>query len=131
MPEEAEPVFPSFKEKLNAAVQNSQPEEKESTLTDVTEEIENTEEPPSVQAPSGPWKVLWQLLTETERQALASLSEALVDLKTFADAHGIMVEVLADGINEKAMDAVGDGLMDEEFIIYEDYIEEVRKMVKQ
>ena len=31
---------------------------------------------------------------------------------------------------EKAMDAIGDGLLDEEFVLYEDYIEEVREMVK-
>ena len=35
-----------------------------------------------------------------------------------------------DGINELAMDYVGDSLMDEEHVIYEDYIEEVKGMVE-
>ena len=52
------------------------------------------------------------------------------DIRGFADAHGIMPEVLMDGINEKAMDAVGDSLTDDEFVIYEDYIAEVREMVE-
>ncbi len=79
---------------------------------------------------SGPWAELWQVLTAMERQVLGILLEGK-DFKVFADAQGIMQEVLADGINEKAMDAIGDGLMDEEFVLYEDYIEDVRKLVEQ
>lgn len=81
--------------------------------------------------PAGPWTGLKQSLTEVELQALALLCDGPADFKAFADARGIMVEVLADGINEKAMDAIGDGLMDEEFILYEDYIEEIRRLVEQ
>ena len=40
-----------------------------------------------------------------------------------------MLEVLAEGINEKAADVVGDGILDNEFAFYEDYLEEVRKML--
>jgi len=69
-------------------------------------------------------------LSTVELQALGVLLEG-ADFKSFADSQGVMVEVLADGINEKAMDAIGDGLMDEEFVLYEDYIEEVRKLVEQ
>jgi len=62
---------------------------------------------------------------------LALIFSGSADLKAFADAHGVMMEVLADGINEKAMDAIGDGLLDEEFTLYEDYIEDVRKLVEE
>ena len=40
-----------------------------------------------------------------------------------------MLEVLMDGINEKAMDTIGDSLVDEEFTIYEDYLEEVKYLM--
>ena len=84
---------------------------------------------PSPEAPVGPWAELKQALSTIELLALSVLLEG-ADFKAFADSTGVMVEVLADGINEKAMDAIGDGLMDEEFVLYEDYIEEVRKLVE-
>lgn len=86
---------------------------------------------PAAECPIGPWGELKQALTKIELQALCLLCSGSAELKAFADARGIMLEVLADGINEKAMDAIGDGLMDEEFVLYEDYIEEVRKLVEQ
>ena len=42
----------------------------------------------------------------------------------------MMLEVLVDGINEKAMDAIGDSLIDDEFVLYEDYINQVKELVK-
>ena len=80
---------------------------------------------------SGPWAELKAALSQTEQEALGVLLQDASGFKAFADAKGIMQEVLADGINEKAMDAIGDGLMDEEFVLYEDYIEEVRKLVEK
>lgn len=80
---------------------------------------------------TGPWTELKQTLTKVELQTLAMLINGIADLKAFADSQGLMLEVLADGINEKAMDAIGDGLIDEEFLLYEDYIEEVRKLVEE
>ena len=85
---------------------------------------------PSPETPAGPWAELKQALSTIELQALNILLTG-ADFKAFADSKGVMVEVLADGINEKAMDCIGDGLMDEEFVLYEDYIEEVRKLVEE
>ena len=51
-------------------------------------------------------------------------------LKLFADEHGIMLEVLADGINEKAMDFIGDNLLDDELELYDDYINQVKELVE-
>lgn len=87
-------------------------------------------EPSAAESFSGPWAELKHTLTEAERKALNILLTG-ADFKAFADAQGIMQEVLADGINEKAMDTIGDGLMDEEFMLYEDYMEEVRKLVEE
>jgi len=99
-----------------------QPEEQASPIQE--------RELPGSEDVSGPWAELKQALDATELQALGALL-AGGDFKSFADANGIMQEVLADSINEKSMDAIGDGLMDEEFVLYEDYIEEVRKLVEE
>lgn len=79
----------------------------------------------------GPWSELKAALSAVELQALALLCSGSTELKSFADTQGVMLEVLVDGINEMAMDTIGDGLIDEEFILYEDYIEEVRKLVEE
>ncbi len=78
---------------------------------------------------SGPWESLKNTLTEIEIKALSVVLHNELELKTFADECGIMLEVLVDGINEKAMDLIGDSLIDDEFIIYDDYKEQVKEMI--
>lgn len=109
LPEEAEPAFLA------------------GTVSDAQEAILN-----SVQtaAEDDPWSALKQALGETGLTALSILLEGSAEIRDFADARGIMLEVLMDEINEKAMDFVGDSLVDEDFAIYEDYIEQVRGMVE-
>jgi len=110
---------------------------------------------------ASPWDALWDAFSSTERQALFILwnsqagageglspaenvnppadcppSPAIAELltttiKQFADKHNIMLEVLVDGINEKAADITGDSLLDGEFMIYEDYTDQVKGMVEQ
>ncbi|MCL2218202.1 MAG: hypothetical protein FWB91_14460, partial [Defluviitaleaceae bacterium] len=78
----------------------------------------------SSSSPVSIWATLREALTETERHALSKLLENGPDaFKTFASSHGIMPEVLADGINEKAMDIIGDNILDFTDIpeIYDDY----------
>lgn len=75
------------------------------------------------------WCELGTILTQIEREALLLTLDGNANIKQFADAHGIMLEVLADGINEKAVDIMGDSLLDDEFIIYDDYLEQVSKML--
>ena len=75
------------------------------------------------------WDSFKSALTETELQALVLILQN-GDLKAFADDHDIMLEVLADGINEKAMDHIGDNLIDDELAIYEDYENQVKGMIK-
>jgi hypothetical protein len=83
------------------------------------------EEPAPV---SDTWENLKDILTENELRALDVVLQG-DDIKAFADECGIMIEVLVDGINEKAMDYIGDNLMDEDFALYDDYKEPVSRML--
>jgi len=75
------------------------------------------------------WGDLKDALNENEIKALIIILHG-EDIKVFADECGIMIEVLIDGINEKAMDYIGDNLVDEEFAIYNEYIDKVKELVK-
>lgn len=77
----------------------------------------------------GAWDNLKDALNEEEAKALAVILQG-GDIKAFADECGIMLEVLVDGINEKAMDYIGDNLMDEDFVLYDDYKEQVKELIK-
>lgn len=91
--------------------------------------IEMAERNAYVNTQQDPWEALKSVLTDMEKEALLLTLSGEANLKHFADAHGIMLEVLMDGINEKSMDCVGDSLLDDECMIYEDYIEQVKGMV--
>lgn len=80
------------------------------------------------QEQAAPWNDLSLALTQIERQALQLILQGDADIRQFAGEHNIMPEVLADGINEKAVDSVGDSLLDDEFNIYDDYLESVKEM---
>ncbi len=75
------------------------------------------------------WADFRNTLSETELQALSVLVRGNMDIKKFADECGIMLEVLVDGINEKAMDYIGDNLMDDAFELYDDYKEHVKELI--
>ena len=78
------------------------------------------------------WTSLRNALSEIEIQALAIALQDNGDIKQFADKNGIMLEVLADGINEKAFDGIGDNLLelDDTIMIYEEYKEKIKIMVR-
>jgi len=80
----------------------------------------------SVIAHEDVWSAFVSVLTDTEMAALRVILWD-EDIKKFADARGIMLEVLLDGINEKAMDTVGDTLLeiDETVTVYEEYKEKL------
>ncbi|MBQ7863672.1 MAG: TerB N-terminal domain-containing protein [Lachnospiraceae bacterium] len=128
VPEEEEWNFAAKQPVVEQELQEKNLTEESMLITELRDVMPIAES--STEMPSGPWAELKQALSAIELQALGVLLEG-ADFKAFADSQGVMVEVLADGINEKAMDAIGDGLMDEEFVLYEDYIEEVRKLVEQ
>ncbi|HWR18949.1 MAG TPA: TerB N-terminal domain-containing protein [Clostridia bacterium] len=75
------------------------------------------------------WESFKNALSDTELLALSEALNGEAEIKKFADTCGIMPEVLIDGINEKAMDIIGDNLMDEDFVLYDDYKEQVKELV--
>ena len=76
---------------------------------------------------SNQWESLKNILSEFEDQALAIILRG-DSIKHFADESGIMLEVLIDGINEKAMDCIGDHILDDDFLVFEEYIKDVRRV---
>ena len=74
------------------------------------------------------WDALKDVLDSIELRALELALIGDYDIKTFADEHGVMLEVLADGINEKSVDIIGDSIIDvnESLTIFEDYVGNVR-----
>ena len=81
------------------------------------------------------WENLKAALCDYELQALVIIlnddNSMHHSLKEYADSKSIMLEVLVDGINEKAMDYIGDNILDDDFRIYEDYEEQVKGMIAQ
>ena len=77
------------------------------------------------------WTSLRQALSDVELEALSSALNGSKNIKQLADKHGIMLELLADSINEKAFDHIGDSILelDDTFIIYDEYLENVKAMV--
>jgi hypothetical protein len=70
---------------------------------------------------SSPEKSFLSSLTDTEKSAIkAALSG---EFEAYAMSCGLMAEIIADGINEKAMDTIGDNILDEGFGVYEDYLQ--------
>ena len=79
---------------------------------------------------SDAWENLKNILTEIEIGALSVVLHGESELKKYADTCGIMLEILVEGINEKAMDFVGDNLLDDEFVLYNDYKEQVKELIE-
>ena len=78
------------------------------------------------------WKALKNALTDVERQALSLALQEGADIKAFAVENGIMLEVLADSINEKAADCIGDSLLeiDDDIVLYDEYRENVEAICR-
>ena len=76
------------------------------------------------------WQTFFSSLTETEMAALTAALNGQ-NVKAIADGQGMMLEVLLDGINEKAMDAIGDAVleMDDTVVVYEEYREKLMELV--
>jgi len=79
---------------------------------------------------NGPWEGLRYQLSDVEIKALSVVLQGETELKKYADEWGIMLEVLVDGINEKAIDFIGDNLLDDDFALYDDYKEQVKELVE-
>ena len=86
------------------------------------EKITNT--PTSSSANS--WQELQKSLTKIELEALAIIV-AGGDIKEFALKQMMMLEVIVDEINQKALDYVGDAILevDDQVVVYEEYREQL------
>jgi hypothetical protein len=73
------------------------------------------------------WATFRAALTKTELEALTIILNGQ-DIRAFSVEHVIMPEVLVDGINQKAVDCIGDTVMEFDGIVavYDDYIERLR-----
>ena len=100
-----------------------------SITDDVPDRIAEVSAESKPDLPFDPWGSFRNSLDETEKQALIKLLSGKQDIKHFSDKNGIMLEVLIEGINEKAFDFIGDNILDEDFNVYDDYMEKVQKMV--
>ena len=128
VPEQEEMIVPAYKQVSifdNKPV--SMPENKPESMLDNKPESISDYEPESM---PDVWMNFKHALTSTEIQALSVVLHDDMDLKKFADECGMMLEVLVDGINEKAMDSIGDNVMDEEFVLYDDYKEQIKELVE-
>jgi hypothetical protein len=77
------------------------------------------------------WGGFFASLTPAERDALAAALRSR-DIKASAAAAGMMPEVLADGINQKAVESLGDVVMEldgADAVVYEDYRHMLEKLV--
>ncbi|MCL1803978.1 MAG: TerB N-terminal domain-containing protein [Eubacteriaceae bacterium] len=85
------------------------------------------------QSELGEWQALRQALSPDEIEALRIALKSPGSIKSFAISKGVMLEVLADGINEKASDIIGDSLLELDFrdqmLIYDDYEQNVIEIV--
>ena len=79
------------------------------------------------------WKALQSSLTAIERQALSIIfgTESDTSIKGFADEMNIMLEVLVDGINEKAADFIGDSILElaDDVYIYDEYRGNIKRIL--
>ena len=82
-------------------------------------------------SPHEDWGSLKGTLDLLELQALRIALDDCTRIKSFADENGVMLEVLADGINEKAVDIIGDSILevDEGMSVFDDYRGKVAEMV--
>jgi len=105
----------------------------------IVEEVQQTLAPSPVEMPpappavvsdvsaSSPWQNFKSLLSPTELDALKLALEDTQAAYNFIRENNIMPEILADSINEKAMDTIGDNIL-EEMQIYDEYKQEVLKL---
>ncbi|MCL2841283.1 MAG: TerB N-terminal domain-containing protein [Defluviitaleaceae bacterium] len=97
-----------------------------------TETIIPPPKPILLSEPTSIWISLKEALTEIEKMTLTLALEGS-DIKSFAASQGILLEVLADGINEKAMDIIGDNILDciDTIEIYDDYKDNLKEVYEK
>ncbi len=127
-----DPVIPIIEQHEQAFKTMRDIEQHDQAFTTMREEpsMHTISPAPSPTPLSNAWESLKNTLSKIELGALSLVLQGDIELKKYADECGIMLEVLVDGINEKAMDTIGDNLLDDEMLIYDDYIEQVKELIQ-
>jgi len=86
---------------------------------------------PPILESADPWLTFKSTLTNIELEALKIMFHAPDSIKAFANENGVMLEILADGINEKAMDTISDNILElsDTIIIYDEYVQQVESII--
>jgi len=79
-------------------------------------------------AAKSPWAAFKSMLIEEELNALKNPTDA----NNFCIQNGLMLEILADSINEKAMDTIGDNILEvtDGLEIYDEYKQDVMELLE-
>ena len=83
-------------------------------------------------SPENECSALKEALTPLELQALTIIISDSASIKAFAAENSIMLEILADGINEKAADTIGDSILEVDLDcinIYDDYMHLIKEII--
>lgn len=90
-------------------------------------------EPELAPVSGDPWKTFASSLSDTEREALRIIlnGASFRELQAFSRDRFVMPEVLADGINEKAMQAVEDNILEfaETMFVFDEYKKELEGVI--
>ena len=78
------------------------------------------------------WKIFYDSLSETQKTALR-ITQSGGDVRAFLRENSLMPEILADEINGKAAEAIGDNLIefDGGFIIYDEYAVALSSLLRE
>ena len=94
-------------------------------------EQDNTTSP--CDEPVNIWEALISLLEPLELSTLKKIlnGASLRQIQDLLRSSGVMLEVLLDGINQKAFDTIGDTILEftDEITLYDDYIDQLRMAV--
>lgn len=93
----------------------------------IAENTSLSEEPDDI------WKAFARSLDKTEKTAVRMVLKEISagELEAFSKESNVMLEVLIDNINQKAMDTMGDGVFDfsEQVTVFEDYKEDLKRVM--
>ena len=110
---------------------------------DSESEIQQSVEEPKIRQPEparvpdanagDPWSIFAGSLDDIEATAVRMILEnaPLQELHVFAKTSGLMLEVLIDHINQKAIELVRDNILEfsDELTVYEDYQDELKRVI--
>jgi hypothetical protein len=109
-------------------------EEEEESLPEPPVPVPKEQKPPVDETEGDVWLALFKSLTKTEKNALRLLLHGCSEKEflLFSKETGKLPEVLADELNQKALDLIGDTLFElgDEIAVFDDYQPDVERMLR-